>query len=150
MNVNNMGGIRELAYLLPEDITEIRRTDDEEVTVILAPSAVWRKLPISIEHTTVSHLPKDGFEGTVFSHKAHLSIPLGRLNGGLRKQINRIRACGCLIRYTDNGGTSRLMGDLDYPMTGFRTINPGKKASDYADLALDLRADLSHDAYLVE
>lgn len=136
--MNNIGGVIKVDICPIDKISNFLSTGTKVRVSPKEGETLWTELPINRKNTACSATPTNSDAGIAYQHSCNTLLPMPYVNETLLAALRISVKCGCLIRYTDANGQTRVLGTKDYPLLGSLEERPGSNASDLAGYELQL------------
>lgn len=136
--MNNIGGIIKCEICPIEKVETFSNSETKVVIQSKDGEILWTELPINRKNTTCSATPENSDAGILYQHTCNALLPTPLVDTILIDVIHKCAKCGCLVRYTDANGKTRILGTKDYPLLGTVEETPGSDVTDLAGYQLQL------------
>lgn len=142
--MNNLGGYKSIELVFIDELSTFAVTSSG--AFIRKKKNILRLLPLQQNGAGVSATPKTDSSGTLYTHKAEISILHIGFDTQLKAELDQVRTRGSVLIATTNNNEKRVYGNLDYPMFGTLAEMPGQKPADLRHYELSLSATCNHPA----
>ena len=133
--MNNLGGYKSVELVFIDELSYF---------AVISPSGVY--LRKSKDTQRLLPLRQNESSGTLYTHKAIISLLSAGVDKRLIAELEQVAARGSILIATTNNNEKRIFGNPNYPLFGTFAEIPGEKPSDFRHYELSISATCIHPA----
>lgn len=143
--MNNLGSYKSVELVFIDELSYFAVTSSSGV-YLRKSKDTQRLLPLRQSGASVDATPKNESSGTLYTHKAIISLLSAGVDKRLIAELEQVAARGSILIATTNNNEKRIFGNPNSPLFGTFAEIPGEKPSDFRHYELSISATCIHPA----